>query len=89
MFVSSNLRCFIAIAREKSLKKASETLYVTASPISRRIKIFEDEIGYKLFTRKDKDFTLTIKGKELYDKIIPYYIKILELEEYFSRRKKG
>lgn len=49
MFVSSNLKCFIVLAREKSLKKASEILFVTSSPISRRIKLFEDELGYKLF----------------------------------------
>lgn len=86
MFVSSNLKCFIVVAREKSLKKASEILFVTSSPISRRIKLFEDELGYKLFSRTDHDFTLTKKGLELYEKIMPYYMKISEIEDSFSQK---
>ncbi|EOS96675.1 LysR family transcriptional regulator [Erwinia tracheiphila] len=86
MFVSSNLKCFIVLAREKSLKKASEILFVTSSPISRRIKLFEDELGYKLFSRSDHDFTLTKKGLELYEKIMPYYMKISEIEASFSQK---
>ncbi|AHF79237.1 Transcriptional regulator, LysR family (plasmid) [Sodalis praecaptivus] len=86
MFFSSNLKCFIVLAREKSLKKASETLFVTSSPISRRIKIFEEQLGYKLFHRTEHNFTLTKKGRELYEKIIPYYAKISELEEIFSQK---
>lgn len=86
MFISSNLKCFIAVAREGSLKRASEMLFVTSSPISRRIKIFEDRIGYKLFSRADQDLTLTKKGKELYDKVYPYYIEMTELEGLFSKK---
>lgn len=87
MFISSNLKCFIVLAREKSLKKASEILFITSSPISRRIKLFEDELGYKLFSRTDHDFTLTSKGLELYEKIMPYYVKISEIEASFSQKK--
>ncbi|WP_261640802.1 LysR family transcriptional regulator [Erwinia mallotivora] len=86
MFVSSNLKCFIVLAKEKSLKKASEILFVTSSPISRRIKLFEDELGYKLFSRTDHDFTLTKKGLELYEKIMPHYMKISEIEASFSQK---
>lgn len=86
MFVSSNLKCFIVLAKEKSLKKASEILFVTSSPISRRIKLFEDELGYKLFSRTDHDFTLTKKGLELYEKIMPHYMKISEIEPSFSQK---
>lgn len=87
MFLSTNLKCFIVLAREKSLKKASEFLFVTSSPISRRIKILEDELGFKLFSRNDHDFTLTKKGLELYEKIMPYYNKMTELEDFFSQKK--
>lgn len=87
MFLSSNLKCFIVLAREKSLKKASEILFVTSSPISRRIKILEDELGFKLFSRNDHDFTLTRKGLEFYEKIVPHYVKMVELEDYFSHKK--
>ncbi|WP_380178997.1 LysR family transcriptional regulator [Kalamiella sp. sgz302252] len=87
MFLSSNLKCFIVLAKEKSLKKASEILFVTSSPISRRIKILEDELGFKLFSRTDHDFTLTKKGLELYEKIMPHYDKMTELEDYFSQKK--
>lgn len=87
MFLSSNLKCFIVLAREKSLKKASEILFVTSSPISRRIKILEDELGFKLFSRNDHDFTLTRKGLDFYEKIVPCYSEMAELEDYFSRKK--
>jgi len=87
MFLSSNLKCFIVLAKEKSLKKASEILFVTSSPISRRIKILEDELGFKLFSRTDHDFTLTKKGLELYDRIMPHYDKMTELEDYFSQKR--
>lgn len=89
MFISSNLKCFIVLAREKSLKKASEILFVTSSPISRRIKILEDELGYKLFSRKDHDFTLTKKGHELYEEIMPYYTRISEMEVIYSKKRSG
>lgn len=87
MFLSSNLKCFIVLAKEKSLKKASEILFVTSSPISRRIKILEDELGFKLFSRTDHDFVLTKKGLELYEKIMPHYEKMTELEDYFSQKR--
>lgn len=51
---------FEAVARLRSVSKASETLCVTVSAVSHRLRQLEDHLGFKLFARSD--FTLTADG---------------------------
>ncbi|MCM2534986.1 LysR family transcriptional regulator [Neobacillus pocheonensis] len=58
------LRYFIAIAEEGTITKAAEALHMAQPPLSRQLKLIEDELGVMLFERnKKKKVTLTNEGK--------------------------
>ena len=72
------LRYFLAVAREESISKASEALFVTQPNLSRQMQKLEKELGQQLFIRGSRKITLTEAGRllkkraeeliELYDK---------------------
>lgn len=86
MFVSNLLRSFIVTTRNKSLKSGAEQLYITKSPLSRRIKILEERLGCNLFLRGRDGVDLTHEGKELYDAISRYYDELTLLENHFMNK---
>ena len=45
------IEAFIAIAELKNITKAADTLFVSQSALSYRLKTLEDEIGATLVTR--------------------------------------
>lgn len=59
------LKYFLAVAREESISKAAETLFVTQPNLSRQMQNLEKEIGQQLFIRGAKKITLTDTGKLL------------------------
>lgn len=59
------LKYFLAVAREESISKAAETLYVTQPNLSRQMQNLEKEIGQKLFIRGTRKITLTEAGQLL------------------------
>ena len=56
------LKYFLAIAREQSISKAAEFLYMTQPSLSRQMQNLEREIGKQLFLRGNKKITLTETG---------------------------
>ena len=56
------LRYFLAVAREKSITKAAETLHMTQPPLSRQLKDLENEVGKQLLIRGSRKVTLTEDG---------------------------
>ena len=56
------LKYFLAIAREQSISKAAEFLYMTQPSLSRQMQSLEKEIGKQLFVRGNKKITLTEVG---------------------------
>lgn len=59
------LKYFLAIAREQSISKAAEFLYITQPSLSRQMQNLEKEIGKQLFIRGNKKITLTEAGRLL------------------------
>lgn len=59
------LRYFLAVAREQSISKAAEALYVTQPNLSRQMQNLEKQIGKQLFLRGTKKITLTETGQLL------------------------
>ncbi|WP_165485744.1 LysR family transcriptional regulator [Frankia sp. Cppng1_Ct_nod] len=59
------LRCFVAVAEELHFGRAADRLHLTASPLSRRIRELERELGEELFVRGYHQVTLTRCGREL------------------------
>lgn len=56
------LQYFLAVAREQSILKASETLHLSQPTLSRQLKDLEIELGKQLFIRGNRKITLTEEG---------------------------
>ena len=56
------LKYFLAVAREQSISKAAETLFITQPNLSRQMQNLETEIGQQLFIRGTRKITLTEAG---------------------------
>ncbi len=59
------LKYFLAVAREQSISKAAEALFITQPNLSRQMQNLEKEIGQQLFIRGTKKITLTDVGQLL------------------------
>lgn len=81
MFVSKSMRAFITIAQEKSLKKAAFRLNLTVPPLSRMIKIIEEEIGRKLLIIERNNIKLTEYGEKIFNEIYPFYISLEKIKK--------
>lgn len=69
-----HLRSFVAVAEERSFTRAAARLHMAASPLSRRIKDLERELGASLFVRAHHRVDVTEAGEVL----LPRAIDILE-----------
>jgi DNA-binding transcriptional LysR family regulator len=52
-----------AVARTGSIRKAAETLFITASALDRRVQDLEQELGAELFERHARGMRLTAAGE--------------------------
>lgn len=59
------LRTFVIVAREGSITRASERLYISQPAVSAHIKAIEDTLGLVLFDRTPRGMTLTVDGERL------------------------
>ena len=56
------LKYFLAIAREQSITRAAESLFVSQPTLSRQMKELEDALGVQLFVRGKRQTLLTEEG---------------------------
>lgn len=59
------LRTFVTVAREGSITRASELLFLSQPAVSAHIKSLEDELGLVLFERTPRGMSLTGTGTKL------------------------
>ena len=52
------LNYFLAVAREENITKAAALLHITQPTLSRQLMQLEDELGVKLFIRKNHSIVL-------------------------------
>jgi LysR family transcriptional activator of nhaA len=77
---------FWIIAKEGSIKGASEKLHLSQSTLSDQLRVLEDRLGKKLFLRRTRGLELNEAGK----KILKYANKIFPLgEELFDSLRRG
>ena len=48
---SKSIRFFLVIAEEENMSKAAERLHMSQPPLSRQLKLLEEEVGTELFER--------------------------------------
>lgn len=63
------LQIFEAAGRSLSFKVAAETLFLTPSAVSQAIRKLEEEVGFKLFLRRNTSVLLTEQGESLYQEV--------------------
>jgi DNA-binding transcriptional LysR family regulator len=61
----NDLRYFLAVAREGSTLAAAKGLRVSQTTVARRIAALEDELGLRLFDRRQAGYALTPTGEAL------------------------
>ena len=59
------LRTFLAVAAERNLTRAAESVHTSAPAVSAQIKSLEDELGVRLFERTSRGMVLTLAGQRL------------------------
>jgi DNA-binding transcriptional LysR family regulator len=69
----SDLSAFLAIARQRSLRKAATGLGVTPSALSHALRTLEDRLGLRLLNRTTRSVSLTEAGQALYDRVTPAF----------------
>ncbi len=60
-----NLRIFLALANEGSVRAAGAALGISHSTVARRLDAFEDQLGVRLFDRTPGRSALTAAGEEM------------------------
>ena len=76
---STQITCFLEVAKSLSFVRAAETLYTTQPVISYQIKSLESELQVQLFTRNNRNVALTAAGEYLYAHMEPVSQEIREI----------
>ena len=69
-----HLKYAVEIAKNKSISRTAEKLYMGQPNLSRAIKELEDSIGITIFNRTSKGISITAEGEEF----LAYARKIVE-----------
>ncbi|SFO96823.1 LysR family transcriptional regulator [Salibacterium halotolerans] len=70
------LEYFLTAAKEKSITKAADILFVSQPALSKQVSKLEETLGFPLFIRTSKGISLTHKGQKLYDDVEPTLRKL-------------
>ncbi len=81
----NQLRVFHYVAREKSVSKAAEKLFVTQPAVTMQIRTLEDHLSLKLFKRRGKALRLTEAGRTLFGYARRIFLIVDEMEFVMPR----
>ena len=85
MYDWSDLRIFLAVAREGSTLAASRMLNMNQTTVSRRIEALEHALGLALFTRTTRGFALTPQGQALMTRTLAVEVAAIDVETEATR----
>ena len=84
------LRVFCVAAKHLSFTQASLELFVTQAAVSHQIKLLEEHLGLKLFTRRNRNLFLTEEGQAYYHDIKDIFAHVTDAtEKLLARGAKG
>ena len=82
------IQYFLEIVQCGNITKAAERLYMSTPSLSKYIKSFESELGFRLFIRNNRGVELTDEGRALYDSIErPFYDFLFAYNQATSRSR--
>ncbi|MEQ5119617.1 LysR family transcriptional regulator [Morganella morganii] len=87
MFLSRQLIQFFAAAEHSSLTEAAEKLNLSPSALSHGIHDLECKTGISLIKRSGQKSSLTRAGRDLYQQLLPYYMRIKNISDNLSGKK--
>jgi DNA-binding transcriptional LysR family regulator len=70
----AQVTAFVEVARQRSVSRAAEALFITQPALTARIQGLEKELGARLFVRTPRGMTLTGAG----DAFLPYAVRALD-----------
>jgi DNA-binding transcriptional LysR family regulator len=82
----NDLQVFLAAAREGTLAAAAEALGVNASTVQRRIGKLEAQLATRLFDRKQRGYSLTAAGEELFVRVLTIEQEVLAVDRHIGGR---
>ncbi len=83
------LRVFHAVAEAGSFTRASETLNLSQSAVSRQISALEEALGVSLFHRHARGLILTEQGDLLYKTVHDVFAKLNNVESLLTETKEN
>ena len=83
----AGIECFLAVCRYKTGSRAAESLFITQSSLSTRLKALEKELGGPLFYRRQgcREMTLTAAGREFYDLAVQYESLLERMQKLYHK----
>lgn len=85
----NQLEAFIAVAEELHFGRAAERLHRSQPPVSRQIRLLEDELGVELFARNTQTVTLTRAGKVFLNEVRPALAQLQQAAAAAKRAAHG
>lgn len=85
----TRLRYFVAVAEELHFKRAADRLMITPPPLSKQIKLLENELGGRLFERDYHNVRLTPLGQKLLGPARDILDRVDDLKAMASRITNG
>ena len=76
----------LAVSREQSLNRAAESLGVTRTTVGRRVKVFEEQLGVRMFDRTPGGFVPTTEGLDIVEVAERVERDVLALQSRVSGR---
>lgn len=83
------LKGFEAAARHLSFTRAGEELFLTQSAISREVKRLEEQLGVALFSRTNRNLSLTDAGRSLYSAVSESLRLVNEAIDHLAASKRA
>lgn len=66
LFSLDLVKAFVAVGRRMSITQAADDLCLTQSAVSRQVRALEEQVGAKLFERKQRGVAFTAAGERLF-----------------------
>lgn len=85
----NRLQCFAAVAEELHFHKAAERLHMAQPPLSRQIRVLEEELGVTLFNRSTRTVALTEAGRLLYPDVRKLLLDAKAIERRVAEYRTG